>query len=350
MTIPTPRSRGRAAEWPAQIPLRGWLDVLWRFGRGFLAEDLATVARSIAYCWLVALFPTLAALVSLYGLFADPSLARTHLTLLAGVVPADALTLIGDEMVRLAQQQQTSLGAAFALSLLLALLSVNGGTKALIRGLNIAYLEREGRGLVRLNRVSLEITLATFGFAILAGAALLGAPAAFAILRLPESWGMLALLRWPALGVLAAVALGLLYRVAPDRRPARWRWASWGSILAAAAWLGMSATLSWYVGAFASFTATYGSLAAVFGFLIWSWLSALAILLGAKLNAEMEHQTAVDSTLPPNRPMGSRGAEVADTVGATRHDALPPPDAAEIARRARRRRRRKASSDTSLSE
>ena len=345
MTI-SPRSRGRAAEWPLQIPLRGWLDVLWRFGRTFLSEDLAMVARSIAYCWVVALFPTLAALVSLYGLFADPNLARGELTVLAGIVPADALTLIGDEMVRLALQQETSLGAAFALSLFLALLSANTGTKALIRGLNIAYLEREGRGVIRLNKVSLGITLGTFAFAIVASAALFVAPAAFAILRLPDSGGLLALLRWPTLGVLAAVAFALLYRVAPDRRPARWRWVSWGSTLAAAAWLGMSAALSWYVGAFSGFTATYGSLAAVFGFLIWSWLSALTILLGAKLNAEMEHQTAIDSTLPPNRPMGFRGAEVADTVGAARGDAVPPPDAGEIARRARRRRRRNAITDT----
>ncbi|WP_332044736.1 YihY/virulence factor BrkB family protein [Phenylobacterium sp.] len=313
--------------------------MLWRFGRGFLSEDLAMVARSIAYCWVVALFPTLAALVSLYGLFADPSLARSHLALLDGVVPADVLMLIGDEMVRLAQQQQTSLGAAFALSLFLAVLTANTGTKALIRGLNIAYLELEGRGVVRLNKVSLGITLGGFAFAILAGAGLVVAPAAFAILRLPEGWAPLALLRWPALGVLAAVAFCLLYRAAPDRRPARWRWVSWGSTLAAAAWLGMSAAVSWYVGAFAGFTAAYGSVAAVFGFLLWSWLSALAILLGAKLNAEMEHQTAVDSTLPPNRPLGFRGAEVADTVGAARHDAIPPLDAGQIARRARRRRR-----------
>jgi membrane protein len=313
--------------------------VLWRFGRSFLSDDLAMVARSIAYCWVIALFPTLAALVSLYGLFADPSLARSNLSALAGVVPADALSLIGDEMARVAQQHQTNLGAAFALSLFLALLSANTGTKALIRGLNAAYLEREGRGVIGLNKVSLAITLGTFGFGIFVGGALIVAPAAFAILRAPESWRPLVMLRWPALGGLAAVAFGLLYRVAPDRRPARWRWVTWGSTLAAAAWLGMSAALSWYVATFAGFTATYGSLAAIFGFLLWSWLSALMILLGAKLNAEMEHQTAIDSTIPPNRPLGSRGAEVADTIGATRHDVPPPPDAGEIARRTRRRRR-----------
>lgn len=349
MTIPMPPSRGRAAEWPLQIPLRGWLDVLWRFGRGFLSEDLAMVARSIAYCWVISLFPTLAAVISLYGLFADPSLARGDLAALNGVVPADALALIGDEMVRLAQQQQTSLGAAFALSLVLALVSANTGTKAMIRGLNIAYLEREGRGVVGLNKVSLGITLGAFGFAGIAGAALLLAPAGFALLRLPAAWAPLALLRWPALGILAALAFGLLYRVAPDRRPARWRWVSWGSTLAAAAWLGMSAVLSWYVGAFAGFTATYGSLAAIFGFLLWSWLSALMILLGGKLNAEMEHQTAVDSTLPPNRPLGFRGAEVADTLGATRSDIPPAPDAGEIARRARRRRRRSVTENQEVS-
>jgi len=264
---------------------------------------------------MMALFPSLAAFVSLYGLFFDPSSAKAHLAILTGLLPADALTLVGEEMVRIASRTEGSLSVTFAASLILALWSVNTGMKVLIRGLNIAYVEREKRGFVQLNITSLALTASALLFLLMIAGLLLVLPGILAILRAPPETLSLAALRWPMLFGMALVAVAVLYRFGPSRTPARWRWLTWGAVLAAGLWLGGSLLFSWYVSAFSSFSATYGSLGAVFGFMIWSWLSSLFILFGAKLNAEIEHQTAVDTTIRGDKPLGQRGAVVADTLG-----------------------------------
>lgn len=309
------RRRGRDARRPSAIAPLGWRDILWRTWRGVNDDSLLTVARSIAFSGVMALFPSLAAFVALYGLFADPSAARDHLALLVGVVPAAALSLVGDEMVRISTEAEASLSLTFLLGLGLAFWTANTGMRALIRGLNIAYGERERRSFLRLTRTSAAMTLSAFGFLLTTAGALVILPLLLQVLRAPVEFLPLSLLRWPALLALAVFAFELLYRFGPDRRPARWRWLSWGSVTAAILWLVGSLTLSAYVAGFAGFNATYGSLGAIFGCLIWSWISAVVILLGAKLNAEIEHQTSVDTTVGADRPMGQRGAFVADTLG-----------------------------------
>jgi membrane protein len=128
---------------------------------------------------------------------------------------------------------------------------------------------------------------------------------------------LLSLLRWPVLLVLVIFGLAVLYRFGPSRERPRWQWISVGSIFAAAAWLLSSALLSLYLSNFANYDATYGSLGAAIGLMMWMWISAIVILLGAELNAEVEHQTARDTTTGRERPMGRRGAAMADTVGAS---------------------------------
>lgn len=315
MTTFTAEESGREAERPSAIGLIGWWDIAWRTWRGVNDDSLLMVARSIAFSIVMALFPSLAAFVSLYGIFADASKARDHLALLVGVVPADALTLIGDEMVRIAEGAEANLSLTFAVGLVLAFWAASTGMKALIRGLNIAYEEQERRGFVKLSWASLAMTIAAFAFALVTTGALLVVPLALRLIGASGEALSLGELRWPGLFLLSVLALELLYRYGPCRARARWRWLSWGSVLASILWLGGSLVFSWYVTAFSAFSATYGSLGAVFGFLTWSWLCAGAVLLGAKLNAEIEHQTTRDSTVGPPRPMGRRGAVVADTEG-----------------------------------
>ena len=315
MTAVVARDEGREAARPSEIGLVGWCDIAWRTWRGVNDDNLLMVARSIAFSVVMALFPSLAAFVSLYGLFADASKARDHLALLIGIVPADALTLIGDEMVRIAEQAEANLSLTFVLGLALAFWVASTGMKALIRGLNIAYEEHERRGFVRLSLTSLAMTFAAFGFAFVTAGGLLIMPLALRLIGASAEAMSLGQLRWPALFLLSVVALELLYRYGPCRAPARWRWLSWGGILASLLWIGGSLLFSWYLTAFSAFSATYGSLGAVFGFLTWSWLCAVAVLVGAKLNAEVEHQTKLDSTTGPQRPMGRRGAVMADTIG-----------------------------------
>ena len=129
---------------------------------------------------------------------------------------------------------------------------------------------------------------------------------------------LLAILRWPVLFVIIVVSLACIYRYGPSRKDARWRWVTWGSIVGALLWMGTSMLFSWYVATFDTYNKIYGSLGAGVGFMIWLWISAAVVLLGAELNAQMEHQTARDTTEGDSEPLGSRGAMMADHVGEAR--------------------------------
>jgi membrane protein len=307
--------RGRRAGSPGEIPAAGWKDIVWRTWSEFNADRIATVAASVAFFGILALFPGMAAFVSLYGMYADVGAAQKHLELLAGVLPSDSLTFIGGELIRIAATKRASLGATFSISLLLSLWSANAGTKSLFEGLNVAYEEREKRSFLKLNLITLGFTLAMLAFVLLAMTAMVGAPVALMFLNLDAKSRLLAALRWPLLLLVAVAGLSIVYRFGPSREQPRWRWVTWGGVVAAFGWLGVSLLFSWYVGSFAHYSITYGSLGAVIGFMTWMWLSVTVILLGAELNAEMEHQTVRDSTTGEPLPMGARGARMADTLG-----------------------------------
>lgn len=307
--------RGRHARHPAQIPPTGWRDIVWRAWREFRDDQITLVAGSIAFSGIIALFPALAAFVALYGMFADVAAARDHLAILAGFIPADALTLIGDQLVRIASQKQASLSATFVIGLLLSFWSANGAMKALFAGLNIAYDEREKRNFLTMNLVTLGFTLGAVVFMALAAASVIVLPIVLKFFWLDRLAVALAALRWPAMFVVATLALSVVYRYGPSRERARWQWVTWGGALAAALWIGGSLVFSWYLSNFANYNVTYGSLGAIFGLLTWFWLSAVIVLFGAELNSEIEHQTAVDSTTGIELPLGMRGAAMADTIG-----------------------------------
>jgi membrane protein len=308
--------RGRDAEKPSEIPPPGWKDILWRTWQEANNDRIPAVAGSVAYFCLLAVFPALAAFVSLYGLFSDVEAVREQLGALAGVLPRDALIFMGDQMTRLAEGRDERLGLAFVLSLLLSIWSANAGMKALFDGLNIAYEEKEKRGFIRLNALSLTFTAAAVAFLVTATAAVVALPAALLVLGYTGRDPMW-MLRWPMLLAMVMVALAVLYRHGPSRALARWQWVSWGSVTAALLWVFVSMAFSWYVANFAHYDRTYGSLGAVVGFMTWIWLSIIVVLFGAELNAEIEHQTAVDSTTGAPEPMGKRHARMADTLGKT---------------------------------
>lgn len=325
--------RGRSAQAPSEIPAPGWKDILWRTFKEVNADDIQSVARSIAFAGMLALFPALAAFVSIYGLFADVDTAREHLAGLTGVIPADAATLIGEQMVRIAASKHAGLSFTFISGLLLSLWSANAGMKALFKGLNIAYEETEKRSFLRLNLITLAFTLGMVVFFALSVAAVVAIPVALKTIRLDPALLPIAWLRWPLLLAATMGGLALLYRFGPSRETAKWRWVSYGSVAATVLWLAGSALFSWYLSNFADYNATYGSLGAVFGFMVWLWLSCTIVLFGAELNSEIEHQTAVDSTTGVSRPMGARGAAVADNVGAAKTGSLLPAGLARFNRK-----------------
>lgn len=240
-----------------------------------------------------------------------------HLALVGGFLPAGGVDIIQEQVNRIAAKGEAKLGFAFAFGLALALWSANAGMKALIDALNVIYDEKEKRGFIKLNFVSLVLTAGGLLAILTAVGAIVVLPVVLSFVGL-GGWTetLLRLLRWPVLVFVVIFGLAVLYRFGPSRERPRWEWLSVGSVLAAVAWLASSALLSWYLANFANYDATYGSLGAAIGLMMWMWMSSIVILFGAELNSEIEHQTARDSTTGGERPLGQRGAVMADTVGA----------------------------------
>jgi membrane protein len=303
---------GHQARKPSEIGPRGWREIAWRVYNRISSERLSLMSAGVAFFGLLALFPALAALVALYGFFADPSAISTQLATLQGVVPEEGLAIIRQQVTRLAEQGQNSLSIVFVTGLVISLWSAMSGVKAVFDALNMVYAERERRSFIILNVQALIFTLATLLFILIALAAIVVVPMIVAWFGINNSW--LPSLRWPLMYLAILLALAALYRFGPCREPPQWRWVTWGSAIAGLLWIVGSVLFSWYVESFGSYNKTYGSLGAVIAFMVWLWLSALVILLGAEIDAEMEHQTAHDTTTGRERPMGSRGARMADEV------------------------------------
>jgi membrane protein len=313
--------RGRRAKAPWRIPWKGWKDILWRMYASFGDNRLLAVAAGVAFYSLLAIFPAVAAFVSLYSLIADASTIDSHLSLVSGVLPGGAVDILHEQLTKLEAKSNTKLGLGFLFGLGVALWSANAGMKAIIDALNVVYDEKEKRSFLRLTAISLLFTLIAIVSLIFALGAVVVAPIVLSFAGISGVSGVLiTVLRWPLLLLLATVALAAIYRYGPSRREARWRWLTVGSVGAAVAWSLSSALFSWYIANFGAYNATYGSLGAVVGMMMWMWISAIVILLGGELNAEIEHQTARDSTIGAAKPLGRRGAIMADTVGAAQDD------------------------------
>jgi membrane protein len=312
----TEADRGRMAYTPLQIPWRGWQDIFVRTYHDTQNDRLLTLAAGVAFYSLVALFPALAAGVSSYALFADAATIGKHIAVLADIVPPGTLDMLSEEIKRIAAKSEGRLTFGFMLGLGIALWSANAGMKSVFEALNIIYDEQEKRGLIWLNVVSLAFTICAIAGVGLALAFVVVFPLLLAGFGLSSfDAPVIGYLRWPLMFVMIIVGLAVLYRYGPSRRLPKWRWISVGSVLAALVWLAVSSLFSWYLGNFANYNATYGALGAVVGLMMWMWLSTIVLLVGAALNSEIEHQTARDTTVGPEKPLGTRGAVMADTVG-----------------------------------
>jgi membrane protein len=308
--------RGRIADAPTEIPARGWKDILLRVYNNISEHRVVTLAAGMTFYSLLAIFPAIAALVAIYGLFADPSTIASHLDTLSGFLPEGALSVAREQLARVASKGGQTLGLTFIVGLAVSLWSANAAMKGLFDALNIVYGENEKRNFIKLNLVSLSFTLTGILFGLLAIAAVVVLPAVLNYVGVSDIGDrLLRLGRWPALLIVLTLGLAFIYRFGPSREAPRWRWISWGGATAALLWLAASALFSWYAANFGKYNETYGSLGAVVGFMTWLWISAIVILLGAELDAEMEHQTVRDTTEGAPKPLGARGARVADTIG-----------------------------------
>lgn len=308
--------RGRSARVPSEIPRAGWRDILLRMWQKLGDDNVSLVAAGVALNTLLAVFPAMAVLASVYGMFASPAEVGKEIAPFYGILPHDAAAIIQAQLTALARPRGHTLGIAAIVSLIVSIYYSSQGVAALMSATNIAYSEGERRGFVMRLLIALGFAVgAVLGFVVML-LLTVAVPLGLQHLPLPSFINEAALaLRWVLLWLFAALGLAIVYRYAPSRQNPRWRWVTWGSVVAATLWLGSSVLFSLYVRDFGSYGKTYGALGGVIVLLMWFYLQSFSIVIGAEFNAEAEHQTAVDTTRGPPAPMGERGAHMADTLG-----------------------------------
>ena len=313
---------GRTAASPTDIPAKGWRDILWRMWTRFDTEHVMLVAAGIAFFGLLAFVPALAALVAIYGLAFDPAQVVDQVAGISHLLPNDVSSLLQDQLVRLTSAPQEKLGLAAVAALAIALFSASSATKGLIEGLNIVYGENEKRSWLGLTGAAIVLTLAGLVSVTVFLASTLLLPKIIELMHVNETV-LPAVISYLSLALFLWLELSAIYRWAPSRSEARFAWIAPGSLLAVILLVVFTLAFSWFVRTFAAYSA-YGSLGVVIAFMTWLWVSMVIVLLGAQLNAESEHQTIRDSTTGVTKPLGFRGAVMADTVGRSEGSSWPP--------------------------
>jgi membrane protein len=301
---------------PSAIPARGWRDVALRVKREIKQDDVPLLAAGVAFFALLALVPALVALVSVYGLVADPADIQRNVEDVLAAAPTEVRDLVQSQLSSIVDSSPQGLRLGALAGLVVALWSASSGMKHLIAAVNRAYDEDETRGFVRLRGLSLILTIGAVVGLLVALYALVVAPNSISD---EGSMGLLRttllVVRWPLLAIAAMVGLAVIYRYAPDRAEPRWNWVSIGAVFATLVWLAASVGFSIYSANFGRYNETYGALGAVVVMMLWLYISAYAAVAGAELNAEMERQTVRDTTTGRPEAMGRREAYAADTLG-----------------------------------
>ncbi len=273
---------------PTAISARGVKPVLLRTWNGISSDRISLIAAGCAFWATLALFPAISMLISIYGLLFDPTTVEPQLEVLRDLLPPAAFSLIAQRVHTLVSHARGELGVSLLIGTMITLWSASTGTKSMLSALNLVYGEREARGFFRFQAIGLLMTLSTTFAAILAVALLVFLPVVIDFLGLDaHARSLLRLASFGTLVVFVGLGLSLLYRFGPSRQRERWRWISAGSLVATVLWLAASALLSFYVAHVASYDALYGPLGAVAGMMMWFWVSAYAVLLGAELNAAL---------------------------------------------------------------
>jgi len=304
---------GEEAEKPQEIPAKGWLQIVKRGWAEAKADNVPLMAAGMAYYAFLAIFPAIIAAVLLYSFFADPSTIASQLDALGSAIPADIKKTLTDQIGLAAGNGKVGFGAIIAI--LVALFSASGGMSNLMTAVNICYDEEETRGFVKKRLIALALTVGAIVFFLLVVSLVAVLPVVLGFLG---TNGVVLFLvqaaRWVLIVIVITVALAVLYRIAPDRDAPKLRWVSVGAGLATLLWIIASVGFSLYVSQFGSYAKTYGAIAGIVILLLWLFITAYAILLGAEINAESEQQTVADTTKGAPKPMGERDAVKADSM------------------------------------
>jgi len=309
-------ARGRNAQSPAEIPAAGWKDIAFRLKDEIASDRVGLIAAGVAFYGLLALFPAITAVIAVSGLLVEPSQIVDQLASLSGIMPQEVITIITAQATAVAGSATGGLGLTAILGVLVALYSASKGMASLMEGINVAYDEEEERGFIWLKLVTFALTILLITGLLVAMGGMLALPILLSFVALgPIVETLLTAALWVALIALTIFGLSVLYRYAPSRDAPEWKWASVGAVAGCLMWVVASAGFAFYVSNFGSYNESFGTLAGVIVLLMWFWISAFVILLGAELNAELEAQTRADTTVGHDEPMGARDAEKADNLG-----------------------------------
>jgi len=315
---------------PTAIRLKDWRAILVRVAGRIAADNVGLLAAGIAFYAFLSVFPAIAAGLMIWGLFTDMTSLGAQLQSVSDFAP-DAFDLVAEQMVVIANQDDGGLTLGLLISAILALWGANGAMSALVQAMNMAYHEKEKRNFFHVTLLTLSFTFCGIIFAALSLAAIAAVPPILKALYLGAFIdAVIGVVRWLLMIALFAFACAIIYRLAPSRARARWRWIVPGALAAGGVWLVASIAFSLYLENFNAYNATFGSLGAVAALLMWFWLSAYAICMGAELNSQLELFTTQDTTVnAPARP-GQRGAYVADHIENPEQASGPTPQAEDV--------------------
>ncbi len=318
MESSTSSPRGRSARSPQEIPPKGWKDITLRVKDSINSDRLSLLSAAMSYYSLFSLVPALSSLVLIYAWISDPQDISNHISSMSGLIPAELEQVLTKTLGNLASTASSSLGIGAIVSLLISLWAASKISKSAIEAMNIIYDEEDKRGFFKSAFLALGMTLLGIVLSIIALAVIIGIPTVTNILNLPDTLATSVTVgSWVLLLAIFSFFLSVIYRYGPDRQNAKWRWVSIGSVVAAVLWAVTSLLFSWYAKEFGNFNKTYGSMASIIVLMTWFYLTSFVILLGAEINAELEHQTKRDSTTGQEKPMGKRHARMADSLGAS---------------------------------
>lgn len=304
---------GHNAGSPFQIPLAGWKQIALRVKDEIRLDNVFIVSAGVGFYFFLAFIPAIAASVSIYGLVVTPDQAEQQMTQLADALPEETYRLISTTLNRVAGQAGSTLSWSLIFSILLSVWSSNRATTAVFKSMNIAYDEKERRSFIKKKAITLLFTVTGGVIGILSMVFIVAYPTIVNNFDLPNILeSSLAQLRWLVLAAILFFVLAITYKIAPFRSSPKFIWIVPGALLATILWIGGSMLFALYIEHFANFDRTYGSFAAVIILMLWFFLSGFIIIMGAEINSEIEHQTYIDTTVGPEKPMGERGAYHAD--------------------------------------
>lgn len=312
--------RGRDARSPRAIGWRGWVDILHRVFERVGHDHLGLIAAGVTFYIFFAIVPAMIALATLYGIVADSETLAQHLAILEGYLPDQGIHWLEDELSRITDLREQGLTLTFLLSVAISLWSMNNAVVAIFAAMNVAYREVERRSFITLYLETFLFTLAGLVFGLVLITAFVVLPLVLTAIGASTDGFGGRLVMAPILFVAVLIASSAIFRFGPSRRGARWTWISVGSVVVAGGWLAAAVLMSWYLSSIADYSRIYGSLGAIMALLFWIYMSVYVLCLGGELNAEIEHQTRIDTTIGPEKPLGKRGAFVADTIGKAAFD------------------------------